>query len=49
MTEIEKLRALVRELADALDLMGDAIDDPAFEDLILRARKEAKGCRDDEK
>ena len=36
--EVAELRLLIRELASALNLMGDHIDDPAFNDLLARAR-----------
>jgi hypothetical protein len=38
-TEIDKLRALVRELADELDAWADAKDSQRLADLIARARK----------
>lgn len=37
--EIVMLKALVRELAGALDIFADACDDLAVEDLIKRARE----------
>jgi hypothetical protein len=42
MTEIEKLRALVRELADELDAWADAKDSAYLADLIARAREASK-------
>jgi hypothetical protein len=41
-TEVEKLRALVRELADELDAWADAKDSQRLADLIARAREASK-------
>jgi hypothetical protein len=40
--EIARLKALVRELAQALDVFADADDSLEVEDLIRRAREASK-------